>query len=99
MNIVENFKNYRLDIKGQSLGTVKGYLSDLGLFFKYMDLDMNNLTIEQLKNITENNLNSFIVLLIFENGMTSAFEKTAESKIKTDRKKIPRNSAFLTIFS
>ena len=61
MNIVENFKNYRLDIKGQSLGTVKGYLSDLNLFFKYMDLDMNSLTIEQLKIITENDLNNFIM--------------------------------------
>lgn len=61
MNIVENFKNYRLDIKGQSIGTIKGYLSDLGLFFKYMDLDMNSLTVEQLRSISENDLNNFIM--------------------------------------
>ena len=46
MNIIENFKNYRLDIKGQSLGTVKGYLSDLNLFFKYMNMDLINLFID-----------------------------------------------------
>ena len=61
MNIVDNFKNYRLSIKGQSMGTVKGYLSDLNLFFKYMNLDMDSLTIEQLRSISENDLNNFIM--------------------------------------
>ena len=40
MSIIEQFKNYRLNIKGQSENTINGFLSDLNLFFNYINLDM-----------------------------------------------------------
>lgn len=60
MSIIEQFENYRLDIKGQSIGTINGYIKDLKMFFNYLGLDIDNLTIEQLDSINTLQLEQFI---------------------------------------
>ncbi|CAM2931707.1 tyrosine recombinase XerC [Hathewaya histolytica] len=71
-SILKDFLTYSLSIKGQSINSIKGYRSDLTLFFKYIlmeeqksqikfeDIDILNIDMKKIKSITLDHLINFI---------------------------------------